>query len=60
MLAVAAPHAPADVIGRAAYGVLAIALGNVFMSDLEVSPERTALARTNAEVLLAAVYDRQA
>lgn len=56
LLAAAAPQASADETGRTAYGVLAIALGNVFMSDIEVSPERTAVARRNAEVLVDRLY----
>jgi AcrR family transcriptional regulator len=52
LLAAAAPQAPADEIGRTAYGVLVIALGNVFMSDIQPSPERTAVARGNAELLI--------
>jgi len=42
---------PADA-DATAYGILSIALGNVFMSDIEVSEPRTAAARAAAERLL--------
>ena len=47
-----APHASAEELATTAYGVLTIALGNVFMSDLEVSDDRTARARRSAETLI--------
>ncbi|THG33271.1 TetR/AcrR family transcriptional regulator [Naasia lichenicola] len=55
LLTAAAPSVEADRVNAVAYGVLTVALGNVFMADLEVSPARTELARKNAEALIAAV-----
>lgn len=55
MLAALNPDAPAATRAQTAYAVLALALGNTFMSDVEPSAERTALARATAESLLAAV-----
>jgi TetR/AcrR family transcriptional repressor of bet genes len=48
----AAPHASPEQCASAAYGILTMALGNVFMSDIEVSHERTARARRMAELLV--------
>ncbi|GAA1698481.1 hypothetical protein GCM10009792_18160 [Microcella alkalica] len=55
LLARAAPSASRDEIARTAYSLLAMALGNVFLSDVEVSPERTEQARRTAEVAVAAL-----
>ena len=52
LLSGVAPRGGDDEVARIASGVLAIAIGTVFLSDLEMSPERTALARRNAETLI--------
>jgi TetR/AcrR family transcriptional repressor of bet genes len=52
LLSQAAPQASLEQRASAAYGILTIALGNVFMSDIEVSHERTARARRSAELLV--------
>ncbi|MBN9176417.1 MAG: TetR family transcriptional regulator [Microbacterium sp.] len=54
-LSAAYPAARPDDVERTAKGVMSIAIGNVFMSDLEVSAERTRLARASAELLIAAL-----
>lgn len=58
ILAAAYADASPSDRGRVAYGILSIALGNVFMADLEVSPQRTALARQSAELLIATLAER--
>lgn len=49
-----AAHTQATRAERAnvAYGILTIAIGNVFMADLEVSAQRNAAARRSAELLI--------
>ena len=46
------PHRSAADAENVAYGVLTIALGNVFLSDIEASAERTRSGRAAAERLL--------
>nr|WP_274635940.1 hypothetical protein [Microbacterium bovistercoris] len=52
LLTAASPHSPVQKCERVAAGVVSIALGNVFMSDIEVSPSRNASARATAELLV--------
>lgn len=52
LLAAASPATAAEECARVAAGVVSIALGNVFMSDIEVSPSRNAAARATAELLI--------
>lgn len=47
------PDATPDACERIAYGILTIAIGNVFMADIEVDARRTASARQAAEQLVA-------
>ncbi|MBX3196473.1 MAG: TetR family transcriptional regulator [Microbacteriaceae bacterium] len=54
----AAPRASTDDVASVAYGVVALALGNVFMSDIEVSDEHTRRARNNAERLVNGLIDQ--
>lgn len=53
LLTVATPRASEEEIARTASALLAMALGTVFLSDVQVSPERTARARRTAELLVA-------
>lgn len=46
------PTAGRDECEGTAYGVLVIALGNVFMGDVDLSAQRTRSARDSAEVLI--------
>ncbi|GAA5030667.1 TetR/AcrR family transcriptional regulator [Microbacterium fluvii] len=55
LLASAAPAAAPALRAQVAYGILSLALGNVFMGDVEVSAERTALARAAADHLIASL-----
>lgn len=48
----AAPLASPEARASTAYGLLTLALGNVFLTDIEESPERTRLARSSAERLI--------
>lgn len=41
-----------------AYGILALALGNVFLSDVEASPARTRMARSAADELVRSLPGR--
>jgi AcrR family transcriptional regulator len=52
VLAAASPDVDAAECTRVAGGVVSIALGNVFMSDIEVSESRNAAARATAELLV--------
>ncbi|MEQ6899430.1 TetR/AcrR family transcriptional regulator [Microbacterium sp. KR10-403] len=52
LLAAASPTADSAECARVAAGVVSIALGNVFMSDLEPSPSRNAVARATAELVI--------
>ncbi|MBD8044596.1 TetR family transcriptional regulator [Arthrobacter sp. Sa2BUA2] len=52
LLAKAHPEATPAACRNVAYGILTIALGNVFMADIEVSAQRTAVARQSAELLV--------
>lgn len=51
----ALPSASGGELDRTAKGIMSIAIGNVFMTDLEVDPERTRLARESAVILLDAL-----
>ncbi|WP_291048864.1 TetR/AcrR family transcriptional regulator [Herbiconiux sp.] len=55
ILATTHPECEPDARADAAYGILTLAIGNVFMADLEVSAQRTASARRSAERLIAAL-----
>lgn len=52
MLVAEHPSLPVDACARTAYGIVAIALHNVFMSDIESSDAGTSAARGAAEQLL--------
>ncbi|WEG09339.1 TetR/AcrR family transcriptional regulator [Microbacterium horticulturae] len=52
VLAAASPSVDAAECARVAAGVVSIALGNVFMNDIEVTPARNAAARATAELLI--------
>ncbi|MBD7995760.1 TetR family transcriptional regulator [Arthrobacter sp. Sa2CUA1] len=58
LLAQACPEAAATSCRNVAYGILTIALGNVFMADIEVSAQRTAVARQSAELLVATLSEK--
>lgn len=49
------PAAPAPARESVAYGVLVIALGNVFMGDVEITAQRTDSARASAEHLISSL-----
>lgn len=55
LLAAEHTHLAPEVCARTAYGILAIALHNVFMSDIESSDSGTSAARSAAEQLLASL-----
>ncbi|WP_440708683.1 TetR/AcrR family transcriptional regulator [Herbiconiux sp. YIM B11900] len=55
ILATTRPGCEPDARADVAYGILTLAIGNVFMADLEVSAQRTASARRSAERLIAAL-----
>ena len=57
LLAQACPEAAPAACRNVAYGILTIALGNVFMADIEVSSQRTAVARQSAELLVATLSE---
>ena len=46
------PTAKREASDGVAYGVLVIALGNVFMGDVDLSAQRTRSARESAEILI--------
>lgn len=48
----AAPLTSTEARAATAYGLLTLALGNVFLTDIEESPERTRLAHLSAERLI--------
>lgn len=48
----AAPSTSPEARTSTAYGLLTLALGHVFLTDIEESPERTRLARISAEGLI--------
>lgn len=52
ILAATCPDSDPDAQADVAYGILTLAIGNVFMADLEVSAQRTASARRSAELLI--------
>ena len=54
-IAAAKPDAPAELRAAAAQGVLAAALGNVFIGDFDRDAARTALTRAAVDALLAAL-----
>jgi AcrR family transcriptional regulator len=55
LLADAAPHATAEERSATAYGLLTLALGHVFLTDIEESAARTRLARQSADRLVASL-----
>jgi len=55
MLAAEHPHLSPEACSRTAYGIVAIALHNVFMSDIQSSVAGTDAARGAAEQLLASL-----
>lgn len=50
------PDLDADTCDRAAYGILTVALGNIFLADLEATPARSQAARAVVDQLLASIH----
>jgi len=58
LIAAQHPDSSREAAEQVAYGVLTIALGNVFLSDIEASTVRTQAGRAAAERLIASLVER--